>query len=159
MKIHCMIRRAFLFLITFSLLVAFLWPSRAEIQSRTSFHRLYVANEGSDSISVIDPTDLSLVARVPTGVHPHNVNTDPQGRYFYVTVLFTKESDDLVQVFDVKTNVLVTAVRVEHQPAHVIPDPTGKRLYVSNEAENTLSIISVPEFKQIETLKLKGKGP
>lgn len=121
--------------------------------------RLYVANEGSNTVSVIDPTDLSLVARVPTGVRPLNVNVDPQGRYFYVNVLFTKESDDLVQVFDVQTNALLTSVVVGHQPAHIVPDPTGKRLYVSNEFRDTLSIISVPEFKVIETLKLKGRGP
>jgi YVTN family beta-propeller protein len=148
-----------LFLITLSLWTVFLWPGRAEIQSRTSLRRLYVANEGSDSVSVIDPADLSLVARVPTGVHPHNVSVDPQGRYFYVTVLFTKESDDLVQIFDVKTNALVTAVHVEHQPAHVVPDPTGKRLYVSSEFGNSVSIIPVPEFKKVETVKLKGRGP
>jgi YVTN family beta-propeller protein len=39
--------------------------------------RLYVANEGSDSISVIDPSMGSVITRVPTGPHPHNVNVDP----------------------------------------------------------------------------------
>ncbi|MBI3610575.1 MAG: beta-propeller fold lactonase family protein [Nitrospirae bacterium] len=125
----------------------------------SSFQRLYVVNEGSDSVSVIDPTNLSIVADVPTGSRPHYVNVDPEGRYFYVTVLFTRESDDLVQVFDVKTNTLVTSVVTGHQPAHVVPDRTGSRLYVSNEAGTTLSIISVPEFKVVETVKLKGKGP
>lgn len=157
-----MTSRLFIFLISLSLLVAFLWPGEAQIPPpapRPSLHRLYVANEGSDSVSVIDPTDLSLVARVPTGIRPQNVNVDPQGRYFYVTVLFTKESDDLVQVFDVKTNALLTSVVVGHQPAHVVPDPTGNRLYVSNEFGNSVSIIPVPAFKEVETLKLKGRGP
>ncbi len=125
----------------------------------SSLQRLYVVNEFSDSVSVIDLANLKIVASVPTGSRPHNVNVDPKGRYFYVTVLFTKESDDLVQVFDVQTNTLVTSVIVGHQPAYVVPDPTGKRLYVSNESGNSLSIISVPEFKGIETLKLKGRGP
>ena len=154
-----MIRRAVLSLIALSLLIVFLRPGRAETQPRSSLHRLYVANEGADSISVIDPTDLSLIARVPTGVRSHNVNVDPQGRYFYVTVLFTKESGDLVQVFDVKTNALLTSVVVGHQPSHVVPDPAGQRLYVSSEFGNSVSIISIPEFKRMETLKLKGRGP
>jgi YVTN family beta-propeller protein len=125
----------------------------------SSVQRLYVVNEFSDSVSVIDPGNLKLITRVPTGSRPQNVNVDPQGRYFYVTVLFTKESDDLVQVFDVQTNTLITSVITGHQPTNVVPDPTGKRLYVSNKAGNTVSIISVPEFKTIETLKLNGKGP
>jgi YVTN family beta-propeller protein len=125
----------------------------------SSLQRLYVANEFSDSVLVIDPTNLQIVVDVPTGSRPRHVNVDPQGRYFYVTVLFTKESDDLVQVFDVRTNTLVTSVIVGHQPAYVVPNPTGNRLYVSSEAANTLSIISVPEFKVIQTLKLKGRGP
>jgi len=124
-----------------------------------SLQRLYVVNEFSDTVSVVDPTDLKIVATVPTGVHPHNVNVDPKGRYFYVTVRFTKESDDLVEVFDVLTNALVTSVKTGHQPTHIVPDSTGARLYVTNKASNTLSIIAVPEFTVIKTLKLKGRGP
>lgn len=124
-----------------------------------SLQRLYVVNEFSDTVSVVDPTDLKIVATVPTGVRPHNVNVDPTGRYFYVTVRFTKESDDLVEVFDVPTNTLVTSVKTGHQPTAIVPDFSGTHLYVSNKASNTLSIIAVPELKVIETLKLKGRGP
>jgi YVTN family beta-propeller protein len=124
-----------------------------------SLQRLYVVNEFSDTVSVIDPTNLKLLATVPTGIHPHGMNVDPLGRYFYVTVRFTKESDDLVEVFDVRTNAQVASVKVGHQPDHLVPDRTGTRLYVSNAAANTLSIIAVPAFRVIETLKLKGRGP
>jgi YVTN family beta-propeller protein len=124
-----------------------------------SLHRLYVVNELSDTVSVIDPTDRTLLATVPTGVHPHGVAVDPLGRYFYVTVRFTKESDDLVQVFDVLTNAAVASVKVGHQPDHIVPDQTGTRLYVSNAAANSLSVIAIPKFRVIETLKLKGRGP
>jgi YVTN family beta-propeller protein len=124
-----------------------------------SLQRLYVVNEFSDTVSVVDPMDLTIVATVPTGVRPHNVNVDPKGRYFYVTVRFTKESDDLVEVFDVRTNGLVASVKTGHQPTAIVPDFTGTHLYVSNKAANTLSIIAVPELKVIETLKLKGRGP
>ncbi|HUK57461.1 MAG TPA: hypothetical protein VLY20_12480 [Nitrospiria bacterium] len=120
--------------------------------------RLYVANEGADSVSVVDLATFETVAVVPTGMRPHYVNVDPRGRYFYVTVLFTKESDDLLQVFDVRTNALVASVVTGHQPDHIVPDYTGARLYVSNEAASTLSVVSVPEFKVVETVKLKGRG-
>ena len=132
---------------------------RAKSQSSPPLHRPYVANEYTDSISVIDPTNLSLIARVPTGIRPQNVNVDPLGRYFYATVLFTKESDDLVEIYDVGTNTLLTSVVVGHQPSHVIPNAAGNRLYVSSEFGNGISIISIPEFRRIGTLKLKGRGP
>jgi len=121
--------------------------------------RMYVVNEVSASVSVVDLTILDTVAEVPTGTRPQDVNVDPLGRFFYVTVLFTKESDDLVQVFDTKTNSLLTSVITGHQPVHVVPDHAGERLYVSNESASTISVISVPEFKVIETVKLKGRGP
>lgn len=121
--------------------------------------RLYVANEGSNTISVIDTETLRAVAEVPTGMRPHYVNVDPLGRYFYVTILFTRESDDLVQIFDVKTNALLASVISGHQPDHLVPGHAGKRLYVSNRAASTLSIIAIPEFKVIQTVKLKGRGP
>lgn len=129
------------------------WAYSAPLQ------RLYVVNEISDSVSVFDLANLSTVAEVSTGIRPKDVNVDPKGRYFYVTVLFTKESDDLVQVFDVATNALLTSVVTGHQPSQVVPDHTGARLYVSNEAASTLSVISVPEFKLMETVKVKGRGP
>lgn len=121
--------------------------------------RVYVANEQSSTVSVIDPAARTIVATVPTGSRPQHVNVDPQGRFFYVTVLFTKESDDLVQVFDVTTNAMLTSVVVGHEPAYVVPSPTGTRLYVASKAANTVSVVAVPEFKRIETIKLKGKGP
>jgi YVTN family beta-propeller protein len=120
---------------------------------------LYVANENSNSISVIDPASLTPVTTVSTGIRPQNVNVDPRGRYFYTTVLFTKESDDLVQVFDVRTNAFLTSVIVGHQPSHIVPDPAGERLYVSGEFGNTVTVIEVPKFDRIKILKLKGRGP
>jgi len=125
----------------------------------SSLQRMYVVNEVSNSVSVVDLANLNTVAEVSTGTRPHHVNVDPQGRYFYVTVLFTEQSDDLLQIFDVNTNAFVASVITGHQPAQVVPDHTGDRLYVSNEAASTLSVISVPEFKVVETVKLKGRGP
>lgn len=121
--------------------------------------RVYVANEYSNTVSVIEPVARTIVATVPTGSRPQNVNVDPQGRFFYVTVLFTKESDDLVQVFDVTTNAMLTSVVVGHEPTYIVPSPTGTRLYVASKAASTVSVIAVPEFKRIETIKLMGKGP
>jgi len=133
--------------------------SAAPAAHSSSLQRLYVVNNVSSSVSVIDLATLGTVAEVPTGERPHDVNVDPRGRYFYVTVLFTEQSDDLLQIFDVNTHALVASVVTGHQPVHVVPDHAGERLYVSNEAASTLSVISVPEFKVIETVKLKGRGP
>ncbi len=121
--------------------------------------RVYVANEQSNTVSVVDPAARAIVATVPTGSRPQHVAVDPQGRFFYVTVLFTSESDDLVQIFDVATNAMLTSVVVGHEPVYVVPSPSGTRLYVASKAANTVSVVSVPEFKRIETIKLKGKGP
>ena len=117
--------------------------------------RLYVANEGSNSITVIDPATLKTVARVSTGAHPHNVNVDPLGRYFYVT----NYHGDALQVFDVRTNSRLATVPMGRQPAHVVPDPSGKLLYVSSEGGTTLSAVTVPEFRTAEIYELKGNGP
>ncbi len=131
--------------------------------------RLYIANEGSDSVSVIDlsgqrlpgkpkllrTTHLTIIPNVPTGSRPHNVNVDPEGKYFYVT----NYQDNVVQIFSVWTNALIATVPVGHQPAHVVPDPTRKLIYVSNEGGTTLSTISIPDFIVTETLELKGQGP
>lgn len=141
-------KRVFWFAIAI-VIISSTWTHSATVQ------RLYVANEESNSISVIDPSAQTVVTRVPTGAHPHNVNVDPSGRYFYVTNYL----GDAIQVFDLQTNALLATVSVGHQPAHVVPDPAGKTLYISNEGATTLSILSVPAFKVTGILELKGQGP
>lgn len=135
--------------------IALLSPLLAVEALPASLQQLYVANEGSNTISIIDPAKRTVLTEIPTGKHPHNVNVDPLGRYFYVT----NYMEDALQVFDVKTNALIATVKVGHQPAHIVSDSNGKRLYVSNEGGTTLSTVLVPEFKADQLFEIKGQGP
>ncbi|GAA1472235.1 hypothetical protein CFELI_12115 [Corynebacterium felinum] len=45
---------------------------------------IYVANRGSDTISVIDPATLELKANLRAGTLPNHISIDPQGEVFAV---------------------------------------------------------------------------
>lgn len=45
---------------------------------------LVVASNGENAVTLVDPADLSPVARFPTGVGPHEIAISPDQRYAYV---------------------------------------------------------------------------
>ncbi|MBI2369128.1 MAG: YncE family protein [Deltaproteobacteria bacterium] len=58
--------------------------------------RVYVANAGSNSVSVVDGRRLTVIATVTVGKEPHNVVATPDGRHVYVT----NYGEDTVSVID-----------------------------------------------------------
>lgn len=104
-----------------------------------SRNKVYVVNQGSDVVTVID-TDAMLVTRlidigVTSGIEaPHNVHVDRQGRYAYISML---GSGELVKI-DVAADTVVARVRAGASPAHPFTSPDGARVYVTDWASNTL---------------------
>ena len=74
--------------------------------------KVYVANEGSGTISVINTTDNTVTYTVNVGDHPQGVAVTPDGTKIYVT----KEDSSIVSVIDISTNSVVTDMNVEGNP-------------------------------------------
>jgi YVTN family beta-propeller protein len=47
--------------------------------------KVYVANEDADTISVLDAASFQVLATVPVGKAPHNVQVSPDGKTAWVT--------------------------------------------------------------------------
>lgn len=50
-----------------------------------SADKVYVANEGADTVSVLDATSFKTLASVRVGKMPHNVQVSPDGKFAWVT--------------------------------------------------------------------------
>lgn len=71
------------------------WPYRATLCALVAAlavaspslaqERLVVLNRGSGEAALVDPETHDVVARLPTGAHPHEVAISPDGRFAYVT--------------------------------------------------------------------------
>lgn len=82
--------------------------------------RVYVANSGADTISVVDLGGKTVVASVPVGREPHQILAPPGGR-LYVGIF----GEDTVSVIDPVTMQELTRVRVGRNPTRLASTPTA----------------------------------
>lgn len=99
----------------------------------------YVANGGSNSVSVID-TSTNAIAGSPiaVGPGPTAVAFNADGSRVYVG----NTNGTTVSVINTATNTVVATVGVGNNPSAVSVSPDGGRVYVANDGSNTLSVIS-----------------
>ena len=140
--------------------------------SETGF--VYTANEGGNSISVID-LSTGQVKDIATRISPHNVQVSRDGRLLLavgtVAAMTGNQSpmkmndDDKMErgrllILDAESMAIGSAVEIEigRHPAHVIIDAQGKLAYVTNSEDNNVLVIDVAQKKVVGEIKT-GKFP
>ena len=110
--------------------------------------KVYVADEGSDTVSVISKTTMTVVATIPlpspNGRQPHHVSASSDGRFVYVG----ERGSNVVDVIDTATDQ-VSARFAAGWPGSktlaVVPDAAGELLYAINRgtspARSTLTAL------------------
>ena len=114
-------------------------PIGVVVDPRTD--RIYVTNEGSgsNSVSVVDPSTMTVTATIPTGTRPHHMQISSNGRYLYFGAFGTNR----VGVIDTETNAYweyatTGAGNLTARTHSVWPTRDGKFLYAANsDAANT----------------------
>lgn len=105
-----------------------------EVPYANSRRKIYVTNQSSDKISVIDADAMVVTRLIDVGFldnleYPHNVHVDRQGRYWYVSLI---GSSAKVLQFDAATDELLRTATVGQAPANPVASPDGRTLYVTN---------------------------
>ncbi|MEU5010854.1 IPT/TIG domain-containing protein [Streptomyces sp. NPDC021749] len=99
--------------------------------------RAYVANRGSNTVSVIDTATNTVTDTIATGAGPTDMAIGPDGTRAYVTVF----DDGLVSVFHLPSNTLVTDIPVGAGATMAAITPDGTRVYVTRQTTDTVSVI------------------
>ena len=99
----------------------------------------YVANYGSNNVSVINTLTNLVVATITVGSGPIGVAITPDGSHVYVT----NYGAGTVSVITVATNVVAATVTVGTNPFGVAITPNGASAYVANQGAGTVSVITV----------------
>ena len=139
--------------------------------------KVYVANEGADTVSVLDAASLETLASVRAGKAPHNVQVSPDGKLLWVTnngepaqtaacahlELAQGEQGAMatagaVWAIDTTSHAVVAKVPVGMHPAHVVVSRDGRFAYVTNTYANSVSVIDVKNRKVVKTISV-GKAP
>jgi len=99
---------------------------------------VYVANFGSDNVTVINSATDTIVQSIAVGSYPYGVAYDPSNQYMYVT----NGGSDNVTVINSATDTIVQSVTVGSGPQGVAYDPSNQYMYVTNSGSNSVSVIN-----------------
>ncbi|MCI4367940.1 MAG: YncE family protein [Thermoplasmata archaeon] len=113
---------------------------------------VYVANSGSDNVSVIDGT--TVVASISVGARPEGVAVDPANGYIYVTDYAAAN----VSVIDGATNTVVDTIPVGYSPTSIAYDGWNGGLYVVNLGSANVSVIDGATDRLIDSIPV-GPNP
>jgi YVTN family beta-propeller protein len=138
----------------------------------SSASRIYVTNEVSGDLSVIDSGTHRVMATVPLGKRPRGIHPSPEGKTLYValsgspiagpgvdesTLPPPDKSADGVGVFDVAQNKLVRIIPGGSDPENFDVSKDGKELFIANEDTSTMSIVDIDSGKVIKSIKVGGE--
>lgn len=107
--------------------------------SATPFATAYVANSGSNSISVVSLTTQSVVNTIPVGDGPRYVAFTPNGARAYVT----NENADTVSVIDTASQTVINTLNVGDNPEQIVIAKDGLHAYVANYLSSSISVIDL----------------
>jgi YVTN family beta-propeller protein len=136
---------------------------------------VYVSNEDSRNLTVIDARNDSVIATIEVGTRPRGVKVSRDGRRVYVALtgspkcppampdeacekLKTDRSQDGVAVVDAVTRKLVAVVPAGSDPETFDVSADGRRLFVSNEDAGSATVVDLSSGRTIATVKV-GREP
>jgi YVTN family beta-propeller protein len=117
----------------------------------------YVANYGSDDVSVIDTQSDEVVGSpIAVGSEPEAIAITPDAKTAYVVNF---GSDD-VSVIDTETNqVIGSPIGVGSEPVAIAISPDGKRAYVVNSGAEDITVIDTQSDQVVGSPISVGKRP
>jgi YVTN family beta-propeller protein len=114
----------------------------------------YVANLGSDDVTVIDTTSNAVVATIAVGSDPDAVAVSADGTRVYVSNFLS----NAVSVIDAGQQAVIATVRVGRGPVGLAVSPDGTRLVVTNREDGSVSVVGTRTNQVLVTIPV-GVGP
>src|SRR6201992_2753482 len=140
-------------------------------QAGTSEPRIYVTNEVSGNLSIIDSGNYNVVATVPLGKRPRGIHPSPDNKTIYVAVSGTPiagpdvdestlppsdHSADGIDVCDVAQRKVLRTIHGGSDPENFDISKDGKQLYTSNEDISAVSIVDIASGTVVKSAKEGG---
>jgi YVTN family beta-propeller protein len=104
--------------------------------------RAYVANFGSDTLSVLDLDSLSVIQTLSTGDRPAGVLASPDGRFVAVSEM----GEDRVRFLDAASLDTLTSHAVADRPYGLAFTPDSQRLLVSHLLSGSVTVLNVQPY-------------
>jgi YVTN family beta-propeller protein len=133
---------------------------------------VYVTNEVSGDLSVIDPATNTKIATLPLGKRPRGIRVSPDRTQLYIALSGSPISPpgvdesklpppdrtaDGIGVVDTTALMLRTILRGPQDPEQTSVSREGARLYVANEDKGTVSVLEIAGGKTIAEFEVGGE--
>ncbi len=158
------------------------------VHAQSGNYQIFVSNEKSGDVTVINGSDLTPIATIPVGKRPRGIHASPDGKTIYVAVsgtpisappaldahgnpIFKKGKDDDdddeakadkaadgIAVVDVASRKFVRKIPAGSDPEQFAVSADGTRLYIANEDVATATILNVSNDK-VEHISLVTREP
>ena len=99
---------------------------------------VYVSNNGSNTVSVINGTSGVVMATIPVGTGPGGIDVNPNTNMVYVA----NYNSSNVTVINGMTNAVVTMIPVGVNPQTLTVNPNTNMIYVANYTGGSVSVIN-----------------
>lgn len=149
-------------------------PIKAPAHSSVdSGYTIFVTNEMSGDLSVIDAGTRTLTATVPLGKRPRGLATSPDGKTLFVALSGSPiggpgvdesklpppdKGADGIGVYDVASMKMLKMLRGFSDPERVATSADGARLYIASEDTGTAIIANAADGQVLQSLAV-GKEP
>jgi YVTN family beta-propeller protein len=145
------------------------------ISLQAATYHVYVTNERSGDVTVINGSDLSVAATIPVGKRPRGIHVSPDGTHVYIALsgtpieappqidahgnpIFDKKKGgdddedadkaaDGIGVLDIAAQKLMGKLNAGSDPEEFALSKDGRRIYISNEDTKTASVINIASGK------------
>jgi YVTN family beta-propeller protein len=117
-------------------------------------NRVYVANAGDNSLSVLDARTGVVLRTVPVGAAPAAVAVDELTRRVFVA----EAGANSVRVLDARTGATVRTVPVGTAPTALAVDVPTARVFVANSGDDSVSLLDARSGALLRTIRV-GTGP
>lgn len=142
------------------------------VQAAESGYRLYVTNERSGSLSVIDGASGKITATVPLGKRPRGLKLSPDGKLLYVALSGSPiagpgvdesklppadKGADGIGVVDLQQLKLTKILRGVSDPEQLAVGHDGKHLYIASEDTGQAIVIDAQSGARVAALPVGGE--
>ena len=102
-------------------------------------NRLYVLNQNSNNITVLDSLTYSTITTIPVGTNPSGITFNKLTNKIYVS----NSGNNSVSVIDTTSNAVIKTIVLPANsgPTDILVNPISNRIYVANYTGNSISII------------------
>ena len=116
---------------------------------------IFVSNENSDSITILDEKNKKIIKSISTGGRPRDMKFSKDKTKLYIVV----SEENHIAILNLNKLKITGYIKTGDDPEIFDISPNGKLLAVSNEDDNELTIIDLSTKKILKSIQNVGVEP